>query len=165
MRARQVSGMSIIEETGRKGRKRKNAIELAFLLIIAISIIISLPQARAVPTIAENFYGTATINGNPAPIGSDIVAFSGGKICGRYVVKIEGKYGFLNCNTNSLSNLYFEVNGKKAVEDRITKENINLSIESKKYNIPKGSEIFMLAAFIAIIFYFILKERKRRARR
>jgi hypothetical protein len=135
-------------------------IRLALMILLTIII---LPQISAVPAIAENFYGAVIINGNPAPAGSDVVAFSQGKICGRYVVKIEGKYGFLNCNSNSLDGLYFEVNGKKAREDIVAKDNINLFIESAPYNLPKGSEVAMLIALIGIIAYLILKEKRRRA--
>ncbi len=161
MQARQVNGMSIINYY----KKNKASINqlLKSTIILALLIAINSSMTIAVPTIAENLYGTVTINGNPAPIGSDVVAFSQGKICGRYVVKIEGKYGFLNCNSNSPDTIYFEVNGKKAREDIVTKQNINLFIDSQEYAIPKGSEIAMLIAFIMIITYLILKERKRRA--
>jgi hypothetical protein len=132
---------------------------LAFSIIISI---FAIADAAPAPQIAGSFHGAIIINGGPAPIGTDVVAFSSGRICGRYVVRIEGNYGILNCDSNSLKDLRFEVNGEPARAEQISGKQMNLYIDSKAYPVPKGIESYLLAASIILILYLIIKERERR---
>ena len=91
-----------------KGDKNKNetvfgntvvlaSIMIAVIAIIAMAIvsvsIAAAPAASEVPPLPDEFYGTVTINGAPAPIGTHIIAEINGVERGNVTTTEEGKYG------------------------------------------------------------------------
>jgi len=66
---------------------------LAFFLLTT-----STYAAEVIPTDKNvDFYGTLTVNGEPAPVGTIVEAYDpDGVLCGRFTVTKEGKYGFLH---------------------------------------------------------------------
>jgi len=147
MQAKRVSGIYT---------KRIKKIIWIFVFLIVLNVSLSAPESP------KNFYGDVSINGKPAKIGTDVVVFSEGKICGRYVTQIDGKYGMLNCNANSNEDFYFEVNSEKAKAEFISKENVNLYAETKKRDVPEYFSIILLILLIFIFIYFIIRELDRR---
>jgi hypothetical protein len=135
-------------------RVKKISWILAFLILLNVSF--------SAPESPKNFYGDVLINGKPAKISTDVVVFSEGKICGRYLTQIDGKYGILNCNANSNEDFYFEVNSEKAKAEFISKENVNLYTETKKRDVPEYFSIILLVLLIFIFIYFIIRELDRR---
>lgn len=54
---------------------------------------------NAIPPIATEIYGSISINGEPAPAGTNISVYDPDMVrCGFFVVKIRGIYGLLSCN-------------------------------------------------------------------
>ncbi len=90
-----------------------------FFLIIKIAV--------AIPQPAAEFYGYVVVDNKLAQEGTTIDIFdSSGNICGSFIVKERGKYGYLSCNADDFSTekdegatpfeeVYFNINGKLAV--------------------------------------------------
>lgn len=140
----------------------KTKIEFILALLLITLAHPQLVDASPTPQVAQNYYGNVTINGAKAPIGTDVAIFTNNKMCARYVVRIEGRYGIANCNSDSINNTHFEVNGKKAATEHLTTNNVNLALDSRSYALPKGTEIILIIALLLLLIYLILKERKRR---
>lgn len=67
-------------------------IVLGLLLLLLVEIVI------AVPPIASEYYGSVHIAGEPAGVGTNVSVYdSSGLLCGSFVVKRKGLYGFLSC--------------------------------------------------------------------
>lgn len=97
-------------------------------------ILVLVPAAMADPQAPEwvDFFGTITINGNPAPIGTDVKAYDpGGTMCGEFTVNTVGNYGFLHANRDDITTggvdegadpgeiISFKINGLDAIANVI----------------------------------------------
>ncbi len=63
------------------------------LAIVVIAVVGLGMVVYAVPPMPHPFYGTVTINGNPAPIGTTVKAKVDGVVCGTYTTTVAGEYG------------------------------------------------------------------------
>lgn len=152
--------MSTTDKRNREGYLRG---EKAAAIVLLIIMLITLPKSIAAPpAVAAEFFGNAIIDGESAPAGTDVAVFSDGKMCGRYVIRTEGRYGFMSCNSAMLKDVRFEMNGKEAKAEYITEKNVNIYLESYPYRMPKEANIVILIAFLVIISYLIWREKKRR---
>lgn len=79
-----------------------DARNIAIGLMIFAVIAAAMPAAFAAPQLPHLFYGTATINGADAPIGTVIIAMVDGVERGRITVTEAGKYGGPTANENKL---------------------------------------------------------------
>ena len=67
---------------------------LGVVMLMAISISVAGAQGEGgAPVLPCAFYGNVTIDGKPAPIGTEIRAKMDNKTCGNITVQEEGKYG------------------------------------------------------------------------
>jgi hypothetical protein len=74
------SGASRPHPAERRTPRARTALALVWLgVVTAAALLVPAPARAAVP---NRLYGTVTLNGAPAPIGTEIVAFTGGKRCG-----------------------------------------------------------------------------------
>ena len=65
---------------------------LAPLVILAL-LLCAVPAHASIPTMPHPFYGTVTIGGSAAPVGTEITAKVAGVECGSYTTTVEGQYG------------------------------------------------------------------------
>jgi len=72
--------------------KRKRGWLLAPLVILAL-LLCAVPAYADIPTIPHAFYGTLTIGGSPAPVGTVVTAKVGGVECGSITTTVAGQYG------------------------------------------------------------------------
>ncbi|HUV55804.1 MAG TPA: hypothetical protein VMV84_01095, partial [Dehalococcoidales bacterium] len=72
--------------------KRKRGWLLGPLLILAL-LLCAIPAYADMPTIPHAFYGTLTIGGSAAPVGTVVTAKVGGVECGSITTTVEGQYG------------------------------------------------------------------------
>ncbi|KHO45611.1 MAG: hypothetical protein QS98_C0009G0020 [archaeon GW2011_AR3] len=101
----------------------RNALVPFIFLLLALSM---LPESKAFPPIAAEYYGNVILDGQPAPAGARVLAYDlSGTRCGAFDVHTPGKFGFLSCNGDDLStqndegatkneNIVFYVNGRIA---------------------------------------------------
>lgn len=67
---------------------------IAILAVVMLSFsFFAVISADELPTLPIEFYGYVTINGEPAPVGTEIVAKISDEARGRIFVKEAGKYG------------------------------------------------------------------------
>ncbi len=107
----------------------KNGELLKFLvsvLIISSTVLLYAHIANALPPIATEFYGAATLNITDAPAGVNITAYDqNNNLCGSFIVINEGHYGALSCNGDDTSTgtdegasdgetIIFYINGTRA---------------------------------------------------
>lgn len=87
--------------------KNKNFFILIGILVLFLSIILvsaavihlntSHFKLKSASAEWADFYGSLTINKKPAAVGSEVAVFdSNGNLCGVFVVREKGKYGFLH---------------------------------------------------------------------
>ena len=62
-------------------------------LIIAVLLLCAIPAYAAIPTMPHAFYGTLTIGGSAAPVGTVVTAKVGGVQCGSITTTVAGQYG------------------------------------------------------------------------
>ncbi len=136
--------------------------KIILALVAVIPLIVPLIAQAVPPQVAETFHGNVMINERAAPPGTDIVVFSNGKICGRYTVRTEGKYGLMACNDQNLRDVRFEVNGESAEATYVSKGRVDLSARIFGYWMPEGIEIGALLSFILLIAYLIVREERKR---
>ncbi|MDD2666210.1 MAG: hypothetical protein PHD13_03220 [Methanocellales archaeon] len=75
-----------------KGYNKKQL--LYAILIVSFLMLFSTVVVEAqAPVLPCSFYGNVTIDGKPAPIGTEITAKMDNKTCGNMTVREEGKYG------------------------------------------------------------------------
>lgn len=67
--------------------------QIRALLLIAILFLPSFASA-SIPSFPAAFWGRVTINGKPAPIGTEIRAYYGAELAGSVTVNEEGVYGY-----------------------------------------------------------------------
>ncbi|MBN2566994.1 hypothetical protein JXB02_02830 [Candidatus Woesearchaeota archaeon] len=97
--------------------------------LLAIALLAA-PAAAAVPPIAMEIYGGITIDGEDAIEGILVEAYGeDGRLCGRFVVEVPGKYGLLSCNADDPDTeedegaspgeaIVFRINRQAAVAER-----------------------------------------------
>ena len=72
--------------------KRKKRWLLCPLIIVAL-LLCAIPAYADIPTMPHAFYGTLTINGSPAPVGTVVTAKVGDVECGSITTTVAGQYG------------------------------------------------------------------------
>lgn len=73
--------------------------ETMAIVIAIVAASIAAAGVTAVPPIAAEFYGTVTIDGNPAPPGTGIAIHDAqGVVCGSQATARQGEFGLLSCN-------------------------------------------------------------------
>jgi hypothetical protein len=72
--------------------KRKRGWLLCPLVILAL-LLCAIPAYADIPTIPHAFYGTLTISGSSAPVGTVVTAKVGGVQCGSITTTVAGQYG------------------------------------------------------------------------
>ncbi len=72
--------------------KRKRRWLLCPLIIVAL-LLCAIPAYADIPAIPHAFYGTLTISGSPAPVGTVVTAKVGGVQCGSITTTVAGQYG------------------------------------------------------------------------
>lgn len=103
---------------------------LGVVMLMVISLSISMVEAQEggdPPSIPCSFYGSVTIDGEPAPIGTEITAKRDNKTCGNITVTEEGKYGTMDVGRLGVAGgradenkiILFYVDGAKADETGI----------------------------------------------
>ena len=75
--------------------KGKVRLALGSFIITALLLGAS-PTLADEPTLPHAFYGTVTINGADATVGTVVSAKVGGVDCGSYTIKLPGHYGNLD---------------------------------------------------------------------
>jgi len=71
-----------------KGKKRWLLVPLVILTLLLCTV-----PAYAIPPVPHAFYGTLTIVGSPAPVGTVVTAKVGGVLYGTITTTVEGQYG------------------------------------------------------------------------
>lgn len=71
-------------------------------LFTALLSLLALPALAAFPAFPMSFWGVATINGSPAPVGTVIRAYYGNNIAGEISVKENGVYGYIEATKQKL---------------------------------------------------------------
>lgn len=113
-------------------------IALVFLALIAVPV--SAADVGSAPQLAEQFYGTATADGSPMPVGAEICAYINGNKVASFLVTEPGKIGgsgtwdekFLVSGTAGGEEISFFVNGcgyaaYKPTYQKGTKQEITLA--------------------------------------
>jgi hypothetical protein len=72
--------------------KRKRG-RLFYPLIIVALLLCAIPAHASIPTLPHAFYGTLTINGSAAAVGTVVKAKVGGVECGSITTTVAGQYG------------------------------------------------------------------------
>ena len=72
--------------------KRKRRWLLCPLIIVAL-LLCAIPAYADIPAMPHAFYGTLTISGSPAPVGTVVTAKVGGVQCGSITTTVAGQYG------------------------------------------------------------------------
>ena len=72
-----------------KGKRRW----LLYPLIIVALLLCAIPAYADIPTLPHAFYGTLTIGGSAAPVGTVVTAKVGGVQCGSITTTVAGQYG------------------------------------------------------------------------
>jgi hypothetical protein len=62
-------------------------------LVVLALLLCAIPVYADIPTIPHAFYGTLTISGSPAPVGTVVTAKVGGVECGSITTTVAGQYG------------------------------------------------------------------------
>jgi len=102
--------------------KRKRGWLLGQLVILAL-LLCAIPAYADIPTIPHAFYGTVTIGGSDAPVGTVVTAKVGGVDCGSITTTVAGQYGGSGAFDEKLSvtgeietgaTIYFYANGNVA---------------------------------------------------
>jgi len=102
--------------------KRKRGWLLGPLVILAL-LLCAIPAYADIPTIPHAFYGTVTIGGSDAPVGTVVTAKVGGVDCGSITTTVAGQYGGSGAFDEKLSvtgeietgaTIYFYANGNVA---------------------------------------------------
>ena len=66
---------------------------MACVVLLSSLVLSGVAMAQEQPVLPAAYYGTVTVNGQPAPVGTLIVAKIEGRFCGQISVKTPGKYG------------------------------------------------------------------------
>src|SRR5512138_1963785 len=90
--------------------------------IVLVPLFLFIGAVSAVPVLPAEYYGTVTINGNPAPAGTEISALINGSIVGNLVTARAGSYGgtgtfdprLVVAGTGDGEPIVFLINGKPA---------------------------------------------------
>ncbi|MDD4255148.1 MAG: hypothetical protein PHP59_07195 [Methanofollis sp.] len=67
--------------------------EYCGILILLIALVAGVAADESVPALPHEFWGTVTIDGSPAPAGTEITAMIGGTGCGSITTTKSGTYG------------------------------------------------------------------------
>ena len=104
--------------------KRKRGWLLGPLVILAL-LLCAIPVYASIPTIPHAFYGTLTIGGSPAAVGTVVTAEVGEVECGSITTTVAGQYGGSGAFDEKLSvsgdietgaEIKFYVNGSEAIQ-------------------------------------------------
>ena len=87
--------------------KVKNKNRVIISMIIVLIILSGVSVASAIPSLPARYYGNITINGDAAPVGTEITAMINGEVRGSFIVKTAGVFG----NANPGDSDQFIVNG------------------------------------------------------
>ena len=141
---------------------------LAVLLVVsaAAAASVATTAAQQPPALPCQFYGNVTIDGAPAPVGTEIVAKIGDEVRGNITVVEEGKYGGLHTQklivvgnmSDEGKNITFYVNGIRAEQTAVWHSGgifkLDLSVRTQTPSpTPPGFEIVssLLALAAAIL--------------
>jgi hypothetical protein len=147
-------------------------IQLAVLLALLLA-----NAAFALPPIAAEFYGTASVNGEFAIEGTNISVYDpSGTLCGSGLVRQEGQFGFISCNGDDPGttidegavqgeNVTIAINGTAAkalpwFEGSINKAEINAIRKNISATAPAGMLLLPLIPAMAIIAAYLYIKRK-----
>ncbi|WP_067049330.1 hypothetical protein [Methanofollis ethanolicus] len=123
------------------------------VLILAMAALIgTVVAANETPVVPQEFSGTLTINGNPAPVGTVIEAFIDGTSYGKLTTDRTGVYGGVEIDDDRLvvkgggdaigKTITFTVNGNKAAKTAVFRSgelgNIDLSVQAGGGTTPGG---------------------------
>lgn len=123
------------------------------VLILAMAALIgTVVAANETPVVPQEFSGTVTINGNPAPAGTVIEAFIDGTSYGKLTTESTGVYGGFEIDDDRLvvkgggdvigKTITFTVNGNKAAKTAVFSPgelgNIDLSVQAGGGTTPPG---------------------------
>src|SRR3989337_1071453 len=78
---------------------------------LILCVIMSANMSGAVPTIPMVISGNVSINGEPAPVGTEVKALMNGEVSGSYVVSKKGIYGLIVENRPGIRTVDIYVNG------------------------------------------------------
>jgi hypothetical protein len=82
---------------------KTGSIRLSILTLVIVLLLGTILTASAIPLTPNMFYGSVTLNGEPAPVGTSISAYIDGICKGSTEVETAGTYG---------GNIYLSVNGE-----------------------------------------------------
>ena len=82
---------------------------------LILCVIMSANMSSAVPTIPMVISGNVSINGEPAPVGTEVKALMNGEVSGSYVVSKKGIYGLIVENRPGIRTVDIYVNELKSM--------------------------------------------------
>jgi hypothetical protein len=96
--------------------------KIAGTILIAITLLVA--GAVAGPVLPAEYYGTVTINGNPAPAGTVVTAVINNQVAGSITTTNSGIYGgagtfaqrLVVAGTENGQTIQFQINGRKAAQ-------------------------------------------------
>ncbi len=111
---------------------------VVLLVVMSLGMMSFTASAQAPPTPPSRFAGSATINGQVAPMGTTVIALVDGVACGSGTVNTAGKYVLDVVSTDSCGSsgvtVAFVVSGFKAAESGTWKNDqltvLNLSVDT-----------------------------------
>jgi hypothetical protein len=112
-----------LKEIGEGNMKRMRKWLLCPLIVVALLLLCAIPAYAAIPNMPHAFYGTLTIAGSPAAVGTVVTAKVGGVECGSITTTVAGQYGGSGAFDPKLSvtgdietgaTIYFYANGSVA---------------------------------------------------
>lgn len=113
------------------------------LSVVILSLLLFLTDVSAVPSIPSFFYGDLTINGEQAPVGTEIVAKIDDEVRGSIITSESGKYGEASGSSKLL------VEGERSDDGKTVVFFIN-GVEGEQTGVWESGEIFNLDLSVEI---------------
>ena len=126
---------------------------VVLLVVVSLGMMSFTVSAQTPPTPPSRFAGSATINGQVAPMGTTVIALVDGVTCGSGIVNTAGKYVLDVVSTDSCGSsgvtVAFVVHGFKAAESGTWKNDqltvLNLSVDTSVSVATSVSEVVVPA--------------------
>jgi hypothetical protein len=142
-----------------------------------ILMLVLIGTAAAMPPIAAEFYGTATINTYFAEKGMNVSIYDdNGVLCGSGLVRDEGQFGFISCNGDDPyteedegatkgENVSFNVNGTYAGnttwnEGSVTEIRIDIRPVRVTASLPEAILMLPLIPLMALVAGYLYARKK-----